>query len=231
MNFTNKNVLILGGGGDIGLTIVKSFKKAGAQVCCQTRKVGKYQADLSDSNELKKCMETVIANVGVIDIMVNSVSAAVKNESFEKKSWVDFKRHLEVQLKASVESIPYILPGMKENKWGRIVHILTTYTEGEIPTGLTDYVAAKYALLGLTKSLAKELGRYNITVNAVSPSFIKNNFTKQSPEKLVNMVLYNTPTKRLTTEEDVARAVLFLASEQADNITGVNIPVTGGSHL
>jgi len=103
--------------------------------------------------------------------------------------------------------------------------------DGKIPGGLSDYVTAKYAMLGLTKSLAKELGKYNITVNAVSPGFIENNFTKMVPEKAKEIIIRETPVGRLAKEQDVVEAVLFLASEKSPFISGVNIQVAGGADL
>jgi NAD(P)-dependent dehydrogenase (short-subunit alcohol dehydrogenase family) len=117
---------------------------------------------------------------------------------------------------------------MKQQKKGRIINILTSYTIGSPPSSLSDYVTSKYAVLGLTKSLARELGKYNITVNAVSPGFIKNKFTKNIPEKFSEILISQTPLGRLTTTADIAKIVLFLCSDEADFITGENINLSGG---
>jgi len=191
-------------------------------VCRHGFNSGEYKADLSSSEDAKKLIEKILSEHKRIDIIVNSISAPVINQSFEKKTWGDFSKHLDLQLKSLVEITHHVLPKMKEQGGGKIINIGTVYVNGETPSGLSDYLTAKYALLGLTKSMAKEFGKYNITVNCVSPSFIKNNFTKQYPEKLSEIIIHQTPLGRLATEKDVAETVLFLASDVADFITGEN---------
>ncbi len=231
MNFKDKIVLILGGTGGIGSSVANSFEENGAVVCRHSLNSGEYKADLNSSEEKKNLIDKILNKYKKIDIVVNSISASVENKDFEKKTWSDFTKHLNLQLKASVETTQCILPTMKKHGSGKIINIGTVYVNGETPPGLSDYLTAKYALLGLTKSMAKELGKYNITVNCVSPSFIKNNFTKQYPEKLSEIITHQTPLGRLATEKDIAGTVLFLASEAADFITGENINVAGGSNL
>lgn len=231
MKFANKHVLVLGGTGSIGSVIADQFVACGATVYRHGLKDGDYQADLTDESKVAAMMEAVLGKAGTIDVLVNSVSAPVEVKRFEQKTWADYQRHIDVQMKSAVQTAQAVLPGMKEQKAGRIIHILTTYADGETPSSLGDYVSAKYAMLGLTKCMAKEFGRYDITVNAVSPSFVKNNFTKEFPDKLSEIIIHQTPLKRLATGEDVAHAVLYLASEEAGFVTGENIHVTGGSHL
>lgn len=225
---TNKVVLILGATGGIGSAVADLLEASGATVCRHGRS-GKYAADLKNDEDTNILVTKVLADYKRVDIMVNAVSHPVKINSFDKKTWSDFEDHFQVQLKGGFKVIQKLLPGMKVNKAGRIINILTSYTIGQPPSGLSDYITAKYALLGLTKSLAKELGRYNITVNAVSPSLIKSSFAGDVPEKLFDLVAAQTPLGRLATAEDVAGAVLFLASSEAAYITGQNIVVAGGN--
>ncbi|MDP1719076.1 MAG: SDR family oxidoreductase [bacterium] len=231
MNFQGKNILVLGGIGSVGGSIADAFEGAGGRVAKHGFNSGDFPADLADSSAVNRMVEKVLAEFGRVDILVNAVSAPVKIGGLEKKSWADFSRHLEVQLKGLVEVASGVLPKMKEQKWGRIINILSSYTLGVPPSSLSDYVAAKYAMLGLTKALAKELGRFQITVNGISPSFIKNNFTKEVPERLADLLVAETPLGRLAVPADVTGAVLFLASESAGFITGVNLPVSGGSSM
>ncbi|MEK7629060.1 MAG: SDR family oxidoreductase [Patescibacteria group bacterium] len=226
--FKDKIILILGGTGSIGSSIAEAFNDEGAIVCCHGQ-TGGYSADLRNSTETTQLIEKIIGKYGFIDVIVNSVSNLANIASFEKKDWADFIGHLEIQLKSCVETTKLVLPYMKKRGNGKIINILSSYTIGSPPSSLSDYVTAKYALLGLTKALAKELGRFNINVNAVSPSFIKNSFTKNIPEKLDEILISQTPMGRLTTEKDVANTVLFLASEKANFISGENIVVSGGS--
>lgn len=227
MRFKNKIVLILGGTGHIGSAVALAFEKEGAKVCRHGHS-GKYAADLMNDGDINALVDKVLVDYKRVDIMVNAASHPVKINSFDKKTWPDFEDHFQVQLKGGFGVIQKLLPGMKANKSGRIINILTSYTIGQPPSGLSDYITAKYALLGLTKSLAKELGKYNITVNAVSPGFIKNKFTKNVPEKFAEILISQTPLGRLTTAADVARVVGFLCSDDADFITGENINLSGG---
>ncbi len=227
MRFKNKIIVVLGGTGHIGSAIASAFEKEGAKVCRHGRS-GKYKADLKNEKEVGVLAAKVLADYKRVDIMVNAASQPVEIKSFEKKIWSDFNGQLEVQLKGGLEVIRRLLPVMKASGSGRIINILTSYTVGQPPSRLTDYVAAKYAVLGLTKALAKELGRYGITVNAVSPSLIKNSFSGNVPEKLLDLIVAQTPLGRLATAEDVAGTVLFLASDEASFITGQNILLSGG---
>ena len=214
MRFINKIVLVLGGTGHIGSVVASAFEKEGAKVCRHGRS-GKYAADLKNDRDVDVLSAKVLGDYKRVDIIINAASHPVKINSFGKKTWSDFEAHFQVQLKGGLKVMQKLLPIMKANKTGRVVNILTSYVIGQPPSGLADYIAAKYALLGLTKSLAKELGRYGITVNAVSPSLIKSDFAGDVPEKLFDLTAAQTPLGRLATAADVAGAVLFLASDEA----------------
>lgn len=222
-----KIILVLGGTGDIGSAIADRLEQEGA-IACRHGKDGRFGADITKNDEGKKLVDRVIAEYRRIDAIVNCLSAPVKNQGFEKKSWDDFLSHLNVQLKAAVQIEGYVVSFMKTRGGGRLVHIITSYATGDPPSGMADYIAAKYALLGLTKVMARELGRYRITVNAVSPGFIKNHFTAEVPEKFSEIAIAGTPLGRLTNEADVAGTVAFLLSDDASHITGVNLNVSGG---
>lgn len=227
----NRGVLVLGAGGGIGAAVADAFERSGYRVFRHGRQSGDHRADVRRSEETERLIRAARETLGRIDIVVNAIGAPVRLDRFEQKAWSDFAGHLDVQLKSAVESGRLVLPEMRESGFGRIIHIVTTFAQGRTPAGQADYLAAKYALLGFTKALAKEVGRFGITVNAVSPGFIKNNFTKDLPSKISEMIAYETPTGRLTTPQDVAAAVLFLASDESSQITGVNLDVSGGNQL
>lgn len=229
-NFTEKIAVILGGTGGIGGAIADAFELDGAVVLRHGRKGG-YKADLRNNGETNLLIKKILKQYGRIDILVNSVSAPVVNAPFERKRWSDFRAHLDIQLKSAVETAVRVLPIMKKNGGGRIVHILTTAIGGRTPPSVSDYITAKYALWGFTIALAKDVGKYNITVNAVSPSFVANRFSSRIPKKIHDVVIHDTPMGRLAIPDDVARAVLFLASDGAFFITGENIQISGGSAL
>jgi len=229
--FKNKTVLILGGTGSIGTVIADTFEKEGARVYRHGLHKGECNADVRKKGEMEQLIQKISDQCGGINVLVNAVSAPMIITRFEKKEWSDFFNHLNTQLKAAVETAHLVIPLMRKQNKGRIIHILTTSVDGKTPSHLSDYLTAKYALWGLTKALAKELGRYNITVNAVSPGIIENTFTQGFPSKLKEIAIHETPLGRLTTEQDVADVILFLASDKGQFITGENIQVAGGSNL
>jgi|SRR3989344_9078955 len=222
--------LVLGGTGDIGGAIADNLQNDGIIVARHGRS-GDFAASIENEGELEKMIKNVLSQFGHIDILVNSISARLDIRPASKKTWLNFSNQLESQLKASVLSLPLILPMMRQGEFGRIINILSATTCGELTSGLSDYTSAKYALLGFTKSIALELGRFGITVNAVSPGFVKNRLTEAMPEKARELVEMKTPTGRLTTAADVASLVSYLVSEEAGQITGANVAVAGGINL
>lgn len=225
----NKIALVLGASGGVGSAVADLLEVNEITVCRHSRSDGDYKADVRDESQIKILMDNVISNFGRIDIIVNALSAPVKVNSFQHKNWDVFLEQINVQLKAAVETSRLAVPHMKKQGWGRIINILTSYTISLPPPSLSDYVTSKYAMLGLTKSLARELGKDNITVNAVSPGFIKNNFTRDIPEKFSEIIISQTPIGRLAIASDVAKVVGFLCSDAADFITGENINLSGGN--
>ena len=224
----NKTILVLGGTGSIGSAISELLEGAGAKVF-RHGLTGECAADVRDEVQLKSLINGVIKKSGPIYGLVNSISAPVKIDGIEKKKWADFLEQLDVQLKAAVVAGEVLIPHMKENGGGAIVNILSSYVTNQSPASLSDYVTAKYAMLGFTKASAKDLEKYKITVNAVSPSLIKNEFSRGVPEKLLEILAAQSPTGRLTNSEDVARAVLELIADPG--ITGKNIQIIGGEVL
>lgn len=225
VNLENRVALVLGGTGSIGAAICGALENEGAKAIRHGLETGDYRADVSKEEDLRKLLDRVSKEYGKIDILVNSVSAPLILASFEKKTWEDFSAHLNVQLKAAVFTAKFFLPGMVERKFGRIVNIITSAVEDIPPSHMSDYVTAKYAMLGLTRALAKEYARFGVTVNAVSPGLIKNDFTKNMPEKMVEIMEAQSPSGRLITPEDVAKIVVSLAGEESKTINGENILV------
>ena len=228
MNTHNKKViLVLGGTGAIGSCIADMLEQQGDRVL-RHGTTGPYAYDVRAKQDAKHFVDRIVQECGRIDAVVNSLSSPLRIGVFEKKTWHDFLEQFEVQTKAVVEIEAQIIFYMKKQGKGKIVHIISSAVIGTPPTHTSDYVAAKYAMLGLTNVMAKELGRFHITVNAVSPGFINNKFNAEMPEKIAEIIAAQTPLQTLVTEKDVAHAVLFLLSDGADHITGEHINLSGG---
>jgi len=137
---------------------------------------------------------------------------------------------LQTNLSGPFYAIQQVLPGMMRERWGRIVNISSVVGEMGNP-GQANYVSSKAGLIGLTKSLAREVGSRNITVNAVAPGFIATDMTHGLSDELKQKMIGETPLKRMGAPEDVASAVKFLASEEAGFITGHVLDVNGGIYM
>ena len=134
-------------------------------------------------------------------------------------------------LHSAVKLCKAVLPAMSKAKFGRVLFIQTSYTIGCPPKNTAAYVMNKSAIGGLVKSLAVEYARFGITVNCVAPSMMETHFLKDTPDLIVQAAAADTPMGRNATPEDVAPAMAFLLSEEARFITGVTLPVTGGSAI
>ncbi len=185
------------------------------------------QADLTKTADLKLLMD-LITNMGSIDTFIHSVSAPTLPSRVEDVSLADIERHWKLQAKSFFVLVQHVVPMMKKQKFGRIIGVLTEYVVGKPPPKLLEYVSAKYALLGMIKSLAVELGQFGITWNAVSPGYMESALTEHLPSKLKELIAAQTPTKKLVTPVEVARVINFLASSESGSITGENIVISGG---
>jgi len=142
----------------------------------------------------------------------------------------DWDAVIATNLTGAFLTIQQVLQGMMKERWGRIVNISSLVGKMGNP-GQANYVASKAGLIGLTKSIAQEMGSRNITVNAVAPGYIETDMTTVLPQELKDKMLANIPLKRIGRPEDVAAAVRFLASEEAGYITGHVLDVNGGIYM
>jgi 3-oxoacyl-[acyl-carrier protein] reductase len=142
----------------------------------------------------------------------------------------DWNQVIGTNLTGAFLAIQQVLPGMMRERWGRIVNIASVVGESG-NAGQANYVASKAGMIGLTKSLAKEVGSRNITVNAVAPGFIETDMTHVLSQELKDKMVADTPVKRMGQPEDIAHAVKFLISEEASFITGHVLDVNGGIYM
>lgn len=201
--------------------VVSEINRAGAEAIA-------VQADVSDRQQVKKMVAFIHKKLGGIDILVNNAVRDFYPKAFMELSWEDFQDEIDVSLKGAFNCSQEVLPLMIRNKEGRIINVTTVATDNP-PPNQAKYVAAKSALVGLTRSLAVEMANFNIRVNMVSPSLVETDLTKHIPKMFLDGTKNDTPLKRNAEALDVAKAVIFLASNLSGYTTGQKIMVTGGS--
>lgn len=186
-----------------------------------------FQADISDEEKINELVDYGIRKFAHIDMLVNCAASTIPPIKVMDLLWSDFLHQIELNIKVNLQLIKKILPGMINNKYGKIVTIGTVYLD-KPNLSLTHYITAKAALAGFTKSLALELAPKGIYVNMVSPSAINTELTADIPEKMKLMTMAQTPLRRMATPEDVAGVISFLASEKSNFLSGENIRLNGG---
>lgn len=184
------------------------------------------KADVSRADEAAKLVEQA-ARRGGVDILVNNAGPRIKSGSFESLSWPDMQAANDHIVGPVFHLTQAALPALTQAR-GCIVNVLSSAAFGRTAHNWLPYVTAKAALHAMSKNLAQELGPKGVRVNMISPSLVDTDLTSDIPDRVRQMFVSRTPLRRLATTEDVAKAVLFLASPFADFITGENLLVTGG---
>ena len=230
------NILITGSSGGIGSGILSALQQNKENLLFvhyhskkpqETTNQQPIQGDLLSESDVEK-LTKIINDKGGVDVIIHSVSLPTKIEPFFDKTWHEFQSHIDVQVKSLFLLSKYLSPSMKRNKFGRIISLASEYTIGRPPTKLSDYITAKHALVGLTKSLAVELGPFGITANCISAGLTETPLTAHLPNKLKEIIKIQTPTQKLTTPDDIAELVKFLIASSANMINGENILINGG---
>ena len=244
MNFENKTAVVTGGSRGIGLAIAKKLAENGANIAilfvgdpeegdsakAELEKLGvkaeRYFCDVSDFEESKKVVDEVISEFGGIDILINN-AAITRDKLVLNMDEKDFDAVIGVNLKGVFNMIKHTYKHFMKKRAGRIVS--TSSIVGLVGNaGQANYAASKAGIIGLTKSVARELAGRGVTVNAVAPGYIGTDMTSALPEKVKESMKAQIPAKRIGTPEDVANAVAFLCSDEAAYVTGEVIRVDGG---
>ncbi|MBN1991618.1 MAG: 3-oxoacyl-[acyl-carrier-protein] reductase [Anaerolineae bacterium] len=240
--FQNKVAIVTGGANGIGQAAVSAFAREGArvvivdlaargeEVAAKIKQDGGealfVQTNVSNADEVQAMVKTVIDTHGQIDILVNNAGITRDNLIMTMKE-DDWDLVLKVNLYSVYHCSKAVIRPMMKKRYGRIINMASVVgLAGQV--GQTNYAASKAGIIGLTKSLAKEVGSRNITVNAIAPGFIKTQLTDVLPPEMVQASIDNTPLGRLGEVEDVANAILFFASGEAAFITGQVLAVDGG---
>ena len=184
------------------------------------------QADFSDAMSVRSMLQLLEERDVHPDHVVHLAALPMENKHFKKQSWLNFAENIETDLRPIVEILGDFLPYMSKQKYGKIIFMLTSCTVGMPPKYTTVYTTAKYALLGLMKSLSVEYAEKGITVNGVSPEMIDTRFLKDLPDLIKEMNASEMPMGSNLTVEQVIPTLAFLLSDGADMISGQNIPIT-----
>ena len=240
---TMRTALVTGASRGIGRACALALASAGHRVVLAARSAEKLaevakeigtesyilEMDLANRDSITECIARAAKDFGRIDVLVNNAGIA-KDALAVRMKQADWEAVLSTNLSGAFYAIQQVLQGMMRERWGRIVNISSVVGEMGNP-GQANYVASKAGLIGLTKSLAQEVGSRNITVNAVAPGFIGTDMTSELSEELKQKMIDNTPLRRMGAPEDVAAAVKFLASDEAAFITGHVLDVNGGIYM
>jgi 3-oxoacyl-[acyl-carrier protein] reductase len=238
--------LVTGASQGIGRACALELAKAGAHVALAARNLEKLDAvaaeiaaaggtahsfalDVASEESIKECAKAVIAHFGGVGILVNNagITRDILALRMKRKDWDDV---LTTNLTGAFLLTQAVMSGMVKNRWGRIINITSVVGEtGQ--AGQANYAASKAGLIGLTKSLARELASRTITVNAVAPGYIETAMTAVLTDEQRSAMTTHIPLGRAGTDMDVAHAVSFLASEEAGYITGHTLDVNGGMHM
>ena len=241
-----KTALVTGASQGIGRASALALAQAGAHVALAARNEAKlnqvaaeiaaaggaaavFALDIASEDSIKSCAKAAIAHFGSLEILVNNAGITRDTLALRMKR-ADWDEVLQTNLTGTFLITQAVLSPMLKARWGRIVNITSVVGEtGQ--AGQANYAASKAGLIGLTKSLARELASRNITVNAIAPGYIETAMTAVLDEKQREAMLAHIPLGRAGTEADIAAAVRFLASDEAAYITGHVLDVNGGMYM
>ena len=243
----DKVAVVTGAGRGIGREIAKTFAGYGAKVVVnfngseeranslveEIKAAGgeavAFKANVADFAEAEALMKFAVATYGRIDILVNNAGITRDNLVLGMKE-ADFDDVININLKGTFNCIKHVYRTMMKQKYGRIINMSSVVgIEGN--AGQVNYAASKAGVIGITKSIAKELGSRGITANAIAPGFIKTDMTDVLSDKAKEAMLDHITVKRLGEVSDTAETAAFLASDKASYITGQVIKVDGGMSL
>ena len=246
MNLSGRVAVVTGASQGIGRACALVLAEAGADVALASRNVEKLEAvakeleaagrkamvlnvDVSKAESVKAGISKTLETWKKIDILVNN-AGVVRDNLFLRMKIEDWDAVLRTNLDGAYHCIKEVLPGMVRQRYGRIINITSVVAQVGNP-GQANYIASKAGLIGLTKAVASEVARRNITVNAVAPGFMATPMTEKLPGEVCEKLLTIIPAGRMGTDRDVAYGVRFLASEEAGYITGHVLNINGGMYM
>ena len=242
INFKGKKILITGATGGIGNALVKKFLSLDGTVLATGTNTEKLDSlkkefpninvlkfDISDHSKIEEFIENVSSQLVGLDVLVNNAGITMDNLSLRMKN-EEWKKVIDVNLSSTFYLCKHAIKKMLKNKYGRIVNI-TSIVGHTGNLGQANYSASKAGMVAMSKSLAIEYAKKNITINCVSPGFIQSKMTDKIVERIKAVLTSRIPMSKLGTGEDVSNTVAFLSSDAASYITGETIHVNGGMYM
>ena len=242
INFKNKNILITGASGGIGAALVAKFISLGGNVLgtgTNAEKLDKIKKkhpeikvkkfDMFEHSRIESFIDDAVLELGSLDVLINNAGLNVDNLSLRMKD-EEWNKVIDINLTSTFLITKHSIKKMLKNKFGRVVNI-TSVVGHTGNAGQSNYAASKAGIIGMSKSLAIEYAKKNITVNCVSPGFIVSDMTMNIAEKVKIYLTSRIPMGKLGTGEDVSNCVAFLSSEQASYVTGETVHVNGGMYM
>ncbi len=244
MRLEGKVAIVTGAAGGIGYATAKRFLEEGAVVAiCDIDaervrvaekelsalgKVRGFAVDILNDEQIENMVKAVVAEFGTIDILINNAGITMDAQMY-KMNEDQFDQVLDINVKGTYRVSKAVLPIMMEKHYGKIVNASSiSGLTGNF--GQTNYAASKAAIMGLTRSMGRELGKWGINVNAVAPGFIRTRMTDQIPPDVMKQKIDKIPVKRPGQPEEIANVYLFLASDEASFVNGAIIVADGGMH-
>ncbi len=238
-----KNIIVTGASGGIGNSIVEKLSKSGANILATGTKKEKLDQLKSKFNDIKilkfdisqnEKIEEFIENAtnelgGNLDCIINNAGITQDNLAI-RMNFEEWKKVIDINLNSTFLLSKYSIKKMLKNKKGKVINI-TSVVGHTGNLGQANYTAAKAGIVAMSKTLAIEYARKNININCISPGFIKTAMTDKIDTKFKEMIISKIPSGRLGEPEDIANAVLFLASELSDYINGETLHVNGGMYM
>ena len=239
----NKNIIVTGATGGIGHSIVEKLDNAGANILAtgtrkeklddlksKFNKINILKFDISKIDEIEKFIEDATTQLGGgLDCIINNAGITQDNLAI-RMSLEEWKKVIDINLTSTFLLSKFAIKKMLKNKSGKIINI-TSVVGHTGNLGQANYTASKAGIIAMSKSLAIEYAKKNINVNCISPGFIKTAMTDKIEDKFKEIIISKIPSARLGEPEDIANAVIFLASNQSDYINGETIHINGGMYM
>tara|TARA_Y100000816_G_C25896041_1_gene467437 strand:- start:42 stop:776 length:735 start_codon:yes stop_codon:yes gene_type:complete len=238
----NKNIIITGASGGIGNSIVEKLNECGANILASGTKIEKLEElkkkfnnmkilrfDISQSDKIEEFIENAAKELGGLDCIVNNAGITQDNLAI-RMSIEEWKKVIDINLTSTFLMSKFAIKKMLKNKKGKIINI-TSVVGHTGNLGQANYTASKAGIIAMSKSLAIEYAKKNININCISPGFIKTAMTDKIDDKYKEVIISKIPSARLGEPQDIANAVLFLASSQSDYINGETLHVNGGMYM